>query len=234
MQTAKQEVVNMHVPKKETVDFMSCLDRNWRRETGLTSRDYYSIFYAPPEPHNILILGLNPAGTPGQQRLVDVERGFSEYIDGYGRTSTGVRNMLRSVLPDASEDDLRRVPGSNVIFRRGPDVSALPLPVMKAAAKETAPFLSQIIERVAPKVVLVGGEKARDMFFRYHVENPPLKPDEQKVCNSSGWIIYELFKCRVRYLCHEVSVIRIPHFSRRRKESDPHIREYLTNLLGHM
>jgi hypothetical protein len=147
--------------------FLADLDTQWRAATGLNNRADYSINYSPICPCPLMVLGLNPGGSADNFKLVDVAAGGSEYIEGYGPTSQNIGRLLQRALGVSSPEGIRTVQGSNVIWRRSPNMQSLGIRV-PVAAKETAPHLARLISYIGPRAILFGGKAAYDAFLGAH------------------------------------------------------------------
>ena len=148
-------------------DFLTRLDGDWQAATGLTNRADYSIAYAPIAPCPLMVLGINPGGSADNFKLVDIASGSSEYIEGYGPTSQTMGQLLQLALGTTSPEGIRGVQGSNVIWRRSPNLQSLGIKV-PVAARETAPHLARLIRHVSPRTILFGGRGAYDAYLDAH------------------------------------------------------------------
>lgn len=143
------------------------LDSDWRAATGLSSRADYSIHYAPLVPCPLMVLGLNPGGSATNYKVVDVDAGQNEYIEGHGPTAQNIGRLLRLALEAGSPEDIRGIPGSNVIWRRSPNQNSLRMSTRRAAI-ETAPHLARLMRQVGPRGILFAGSAAFDAFRLAH------------------------------------------------------------------
>jgi len=148
-------------------DFLTKLDAEWQAATGLISRADYSISYAPVVPCPLMVLGQNPGGSADNFKLVDITSGSSEYIEGYGPTSQNMGQLLQLALRTISPEGIRGVQGSNVIWRRSPNLQSLDIKI-PVAAKETAPHLAKLIRHVSPRTILFGGRAAYEVYLDAH------------------------------------------------------------------
>ncbi len=155
---------------------MHDIDGEFRSQSGLTDRRFYKIFYSPIHAFPLLVLGLNPGGeTDGNDLNASdgfYENGEHDYVAfrRYGRQYSlagPMCDLLAATLDTTSEDDLRRVPATNVIFRRSRNASRLNLS-LRDAARESAPVLAKILQAADPQVILLLGGSAFDQFVVAH------------------------------------------------------------------
>ncbi|MDN4478657.1 hypothetical protein QQX10_10695 [Demequina sp. SYSU T00039] len=158
------------------VDRMVRLETEFRVASGLTDRRFYKIFYSAIAPAPLLVIGFNPGGETDGTDLNASESFYEnwehDYVDfrGYGNAYTlagRAYDTLTEALQTSSEDDIRRIPATNVIFRRSRRSSGLCLPD-RAAAHESAPVLAGILRAVDPEAILVFGSKAFRAFVGEH------------------------------------------------------------------
>lgn len=168
-------------PRMETmrtpdVDRMERLETEFRVGSGLTDRRFYKIFYLAIAPAPLLVIGFNPGGETDGTDLNASESFYEnwehDYVDfrGYGKAYTlagHAYGTLTEALQTSSEDDIRRIPATNVIFRRSRSSSDLGLPD-RVAVRESAPVLAEILRAVDPVAILVFGPKAFDAFVGGH------------------------------------------------------------------
>ncbi|AEI13180.1 hypothetical protein Celgi_2681 [Cellulomonas gilvus ATCC 13127] len=164
------------------IDLMSRLDAEFRATSGLTDRRFYKIFYSAIAPAPLLVLGFNPGGEVDGTDL-NASSSFYEnwehdYVDfrrhGKQYSLAGpAYDTLVQVLQTTSEDAIRRVPATNVIFRRSRHAAALNL-TARAAAHESAPVLAQILRAVDPAAILLLGSTAFRAFVGEHCESGSL------------------------------------------------------------
>lgn len=151
----------------EARQFMEQLSAEYEKATGVDGRGDYSAFYGPCLRSPLLVLNANPGGSSDDFKIVRVDEGEHEYIEGHGKTSQSTGRILQEALNATGPEGIRGVQGSNVIWRRSPNLAKLAMNQL-AAARETAPFLARLIEHVSPSVILFGGSSAFDLFMRSH------------------------------------------------------------------
>lgn len=171
------EETNTMLPDTTTgseTELMKELDREYRDRSGLTERRHYSIFYSRIPPSPLMILGINPGGNPATWTMPAGADEFCsawqhDYVDERYPIQAVMQPLLQKVLgiDDAS---LRRIPKTNMVFRRSQGVSKFQEQqsgmTMDTALKEAAPTLEKIVRRVSPKAILFEGLDALAMFNR--------------------------------------------------------------------
>lgn len=148
-------------------DLMRDIDRRYQEVSGLRSRAFYSIFYGPLLPSRLLMINANPGGSPTSYRIVDVEAGEHEYIEGRqsGATTRNGAEMLMHIASSSDPESLRGVQVLNRYFRRSPGVEKSS---ERAHMAEARPFLTELINHIRPEAILFGGDAGVDIFARAH------------------------------------------------------------------
>lgn len=156
------------------LDLMKALDEEFRDRSGLRERRFYSIFYSRIPPSPLMILGINPGGNPATWSMpVGADEFCSawqhDYVDERYPIQAVMQPLLRKVL-GIDDAILRRIPKTNMVFRRSQGVSKFREQqggmTMELALQETAPVLEQIIRRVTPRAIIFEGLNALIMFNR--------------------------------------------------------------------
>jgi hypothetical protein len=139
------------------------IDTEYRQISCLTDPRFYKIYYSRIDPAPILVLGINPGGAPDQiEPIKSASEGFFEnfehdYVDCDYPMQRVMFPFLKTIL-GASDDELRRVPKTNLAFRRSPGEDSFkqyhPM-TLGAAMREAKPSLSRIIRNVQPKLILM-------------------------------------------------------------------------------
>ena len=219
-------------PRTETVstpdvDRMMRLETEFRVASGLTDRRFYKIFYSAIAPAPLLVIGFNPGGeTDGTDLNASdsfYENWEHDYVDfrGYGKAYTlagRAYDLLSEALQTSSEDDIRRIPATNVIFRRSRRSSGLDLPE-RAAAHESAPVLAAILRAVDPVAVLVFGSKAFHAFVDGHCVRGSLvvnaePPQLFKRNGTSDACMFRSASAHVTALGRDVPLLMVGHPSK--------------------
>lgn len=172
--------IAVDVELEGSVDFMRDLEQRYRKATGLADRSQYKIFYGPVRPADLLVLGKNPSGDPadvmpdgkasrsgGKPHAASAayyENDESDLVDCDWTENRGLRKLLMPLV-DGEVNALRtRVVKTNVAFRRAKKVAPKTFELWK---DEAAPFLSELVGRVQPSVVLLAGTDLGDFVGRH-------------------------------------------------------------------
>lgn len=147
----------------QTIALMRDIDAEYRKLSGLSDSRYYKIFYSRIDPAPLLVLGINPGGAPDQ--VEEIISASDDYFDNYEHDYVDCDYTIQRVmLPflqnilGATSEEIRKIPKSNLAFRRSPAEDSFRLyhPMTLAAAmKEARPSLSRLIHNVQPKVILL-------------------------------------------------------------------------------
>ena len=209
------------------VDLMSRLDAEFRATSGLTDRRFYKIFYSAIAPAPLLVLGFNPGGEIDGSDL-NASSSFYEnwehdYVDfrhhGKQYSLAGpAYDLLVQVLQTTSEDAIRRVPATNVIFRRSRRASALNL-TARAAAHESAPVLAQILRAVDPAAILLLGSTAFRAFVGEHCDRGSLvvNAEPPEILGANGQhdaCLFRSARAHVPALGRDVPLLMVGHPSK--------------------
>ena len=202
---------------------MKQLDAEYRASSGLSERRHYGIFYSRIEPSPIMLLGINPGGDPrlssdeySDQVLADWHH---DYVDCDYDIQRAMLPFLKRAL-DIDDELVRRIPKSNVAFRRSTGVAAL----MKqqsisydAAAEEAEPVLRQIVATVDPKAIIFEGNQAFTQFAHRYCNNKLGKLLCAPVHTPNGRYpatILAAYRVKPDMLNHDILAIRLGHPSR--------------------
>jgi hypothetical protein len=178
---------------------MSDIERRYERVSGLTSRDYYSIFYGPLRQSKLLMINANPGGTPQKYRIVDVMAGQHEYIEGRtsGPTTRNGAEMLMHMAGSDDPEDIRGVQVLNRFFRRSPQ---RPDSSTEAAFMEEArPFLAELINYIEPEAVIFGGDAGVSVFAKAHGGSAKGQPPLKGPNGSSEAVYLREYELRLPY-----------------------------------
>ncbi len=155
---------------------MADIDRRYRTKSGLTERRYYSIFYSRIDPADAIVLGINPGGDPRTwtpELLASqsfYENWEHEYVDCRYAIQEPMLPFLTSVL-GTDADGVRRIPKSNLAFRRSVGTDAFKATTgmtMTKGQDEAAPFVKEILAFVQPNVIILEGITLMDPFRRLY------------------------------------------------------------------
>ena len=149
------------------VAFMRDIEKRYKQQSGFLNRAHYKIFYGPVRPAPILVLGINPGGDPAntepdgaRHKTGEVAAASASFYEGEEhdvldcdwKENKGLKKLLVPLL-NGDETAIRSaVVKTNLAFQRSPKVKDIDI---EAAKAEAAPFLSEIIAVVRPRLVLL-------------------------------------------------------------------------------
>jgi len=203
------------------------LDAEFRVHSGLSDRRHYKIFYSQVHASPLLVLGLNPGGeTDGTDLNASnsfYENGEHDYVafrhHGRAYSLAGpMWELLSTALGTRSDDELSRVPATNVVFRRSRSSGTLGMP-WRDAARESAPVLRSILRAVDPKAILLLGGSAYSLFTAEHCAPGSLAvsstPAEVTTPNGRGEAcIFRSAQAHVIALDRRVPILMVGHPSK--------------------
>lgn len=147
----------------DTIEVMRAIDSEYRSHSGITESRLYKIFYSRIDPAPLLVLGVNPGGDPNDpDSLKSASKSFFEhhehdYVDCSYTIQRMMLPMLQHVLK-ARADQIRRIPKTNLSFRRSPGESHFKKyhgMSLLSGMKESKPWLNRIIKHVSPRMILL-------------------------------------------------------------------------------
>ncbi|MCC5809457.1 MAG: hypothetical protein JJU06_03705 [Ectothiorhodospiraceae bacterium] len=206
----------------DTISKMRDIDRRYRSLTGLTERRFYSIFYSRIDAAAALVLGINPGGDPATWNEDELasrsfyENGEHEYVDCAYAIQQPMLPLLMQVF-GVNRDGVRKIPKSNLAFRRSNGVDAFKVShgmTLTQGQREAYPFVEEIITYVRPRIIILEGITALDAFRRLYCEpghvgelGEPLYTDHRgrRVRIFCGQLL------PVRCLAHSLPVLAIGH-----------------------
>ena len=203
-------------------NFMKQLDANYRRETGLEERRYYSIFYSRIVPSDVVLIGWNPCGNPetwDPSVLASqswYENGEHEVVDTDFPNSVGMREFLVSTGIADDQEEIRSIPKTNLIFRRSRDQNSLGLPAGKAA-REAQKYVERILSEVQPELIVCEGKTTLEKFEHLYCSDIEIRIDGKAVYTPNGRssaLIYRADKATVNCLGQKCHLIGIGHPSK--------------------
>lgn len=209
------------------VDRMVRLDTEFRAASGLTDRRFYKIFYSAIAPAPLLVIGFNPGGETDGTDLNASESFYEnwehDYVDfrSYGnayKLAGRAYDTLAEVLQTSSDDVIRRIPATNVIFRRSRRSSDLNL-TTRAAAHESGPVLAEILRAVDPVAILLIGSTAFDSFVVEHCARGSLvvnaePPELFKPNGASNACMFRSARAHVAALGRDTPLLMVGHLSK--------------------
>ena len=227
----------------DTIKFMQRLDREYREISGLSERRYYSIFYSRIEQCTVLVLGFNPGGNPENwnEETELASRKFyenreHEYVDCHYPIAVAMREFLLKVLALDGVNRIRRIPKTNIIFRRSPSQDKMKLRESKAI-QEAKPVLEQILRRVSPSVIICEGIETLKKFEKYYCKDVEEEVDGENVSTPNGRNmarIYRADQARVIPIDSSALLLGIGHPSKysKRKEEWARVIELSKQIVG--
>lgn len=203
--------------------FMCNPEYRFKMATGLPNRSHYKIFYGQIRPAWILTLGINPGGDHKETlengckhsdgRKASASSSYFEgdehdVLDCEWRENVSLRKLLTPLLGGDRERIRNEVVKSNLAFRRSEKVSQIN---REQAFDEAEPFLSEIIAKVEPKLVLLTGPTVREFAGRFASENRVLVEPE-KDCDIHQ-TIFAASSVRLRSSVSEALLVQVAHAS---------------------
>lgn len=181
----------------EYTPFMRDLEERFKRFTKLPGRSHYKIFYGQVRPAPILTLGINPGGEPsnhnadglkqknGRIALASAtyfENDEHDVLDCEWPENNGLRKILVPLLNGDARRIRHEVVKTNMAFRR----TAKAAQIKREHIAESAPFLTEIIQVVRPKLVLLTGPSLSDFIKGFAcnakiVTEPERDPDVKHI-----------------------------------------------------
>jgi uracil-DNA glycosylase len=221
--------------KRESIDseieFMAELDAQFRQRSRLQERRFYSIFYSRIPPSPLMLLGINPGGNPDTWSMPEGADEFCsawqhDYVDERYDIQAAMQPLLKRVL-GIDDAILRRIPKTNMVFRRSQGVSKFREQQggmsLDRALDESSPVLEQIIRRVSPRAIIFEGHDALAMFNRKFGTKPLARSLVEPVKTPNGRypaLIYAVHEIESAILPHPVLACTLAHPSKyaRRQE----------------
>jgi len=211
------------VTNHDFVAFMRDLEDRYKKQSGLTDRAHYKIFYGPIRPAQILVLGINPGGDPSntepdgvKQKTGEIaaasgsfyEGGECDLLDCNWKENNGLKKLLVPLL-DGNEEAIRRaVVKTNLAFRRSRKTTHIDI----AAAKlEAAPFLLEIIGVVRPRLVILTSVELTAFLNSFCSEHSEVTAQVRD--GQVNQIVYESANAQLRKCESPSIVVRVAHAS---------------------
>lgn len=207
------------------IELMKELDADYRQRSGLRERRFYSIFYSRIPPAPLMILGINPGGNPETSSLpADTDEFCSswrhDYVDERYSIQAVMQPLLKRVL-GIDDEILRRIPKTNMVFRRSEGVSKFEAQqggmTMWQALNESAPFLERIIRRVSPRAIIFEGHNALAMFNDAFGVRPLAPSLVEPVTTANGRfpaLVYAVHEVETSLLSHSILAFSLAHPSK--------------------
>lgn len=149
-------------------ELMRDIERRYKEDSGLRSRDHFSIFYGPLTQSKLLMINANPGGTPGRYSIVDVMAGEHEYIEGRqsGPTTSNGAYILQQIVGSNDPEAIRGTQVLNRFFRRSPRRPNARTEMTYMI--EARPFLCELINHIQPDALLFGGDSGVALMAKAH------------------------------------------------------------------
>lgn len=213
---------------KEVIDtpytsFMRDLEHRFQSVTGLANRSNYKIYYGQIRQAPILTLGINPGGDPAQTSedgrthtsgvpasasAAYFENDEHDVLDCEWKENDGLRKLLLPLVDGARERIRHEVVKTNLAFRRSAKATHIQV---ERSFDETAPFLSEILAKVGPKLILLTGPKIAAFASRYaSAEEVLFQPEREPRVKQ---IIFAASRVRLRATGSEALVVQVAHAS---------------------
>lgn len=206
----------------DITEFMRSIDARYRAQSGLTERRLYSIFYSQILPSRVMILGFNPGGDPetwDESLLASpsyYEGGEHEYVDCNYPLAVAMRIFLQDALSLPSVAAIRRIPKSNLIFRRSSGHDSLSLPAGQAM-DEALPFVEEMLCRVQPNFVILEGVVTLDKFIKRYCVGEVRQMRGVDISTPNGRhpaCLFRAVQAGVRCLGRDATLIGLGHPSK--------------------
>ena len=159
----------------DTLGEMQLMELKYLQLSGLLDegkdRDWYTIFYSRLCSADLLVLGINPGGDPLKSKSIIrasttyYENWEHEYVDSRYPIQAVMLPFLKNIL-STNEEGVRRIPKSNLAFRRSPgenEFEGLHGMTLMKGMQEAQETIKEMLRLVAPKMVLLEGMKS-DQF----------------------------------------------------------------------
>ncbi len=203
--------------------FMKDLEQRYQAASGLHDRAFYKIFYGPVRPAPVLLLGINPGGDPsevaegalkrkdGQDSAASsafYENDECDLLDCNWPENTGLKKLLVPLFGGAESPIRTEVVKTNLAFRRSKKKTGIDF---ERAKQEAAPFLSEIIARVQPRLVLLTSLDVASFIGSFGFAMEPVVAQERDP--KVGQIVFEAARTTLRGTSSEALVVRVAHAS---------------------
>lgn len=208
---------------RDSVTFMRDLEERYKKASGLTDRAHYKIFYGPVRPAPILVLGINPGGDPAntepdgaKHKTGEVaaasagfyENGEHDVLDCDWKENKGLKKLLKPLLNGDKEAIRSRVVKTNLAFRRSPKATDIDIVAAKA---EAAPFLSEIMTVVCPRLIILTSLDLMAFVNRFcvNVSGVTMQTKDEK----TKQVVFESANARLEGCESESLIVRVAHAS---------------------
>ncbi len=211
------------MPIPPDVNFMRSLESEFVNEClgGDRNPARYKIWYSGIDRSPAILLGINPAGSEDNyltalQPYEEWGHDFSEYeLDARYRLAKGGMRFLRHLVGEQTanaKEIVRRIPVLNVCFFRNQD----PTNLTKIEYDICAPYVSRILRRIDPIVIVTTGDQA---YVRIHdilgANFQIIENNNRAVTTPNGSNLAKLYRSyNVADNAHRLKkIIRLAHLS---------------------
>ena len=203
--------------------FMRDLEDRFKQSTGLLNRSEYKICYCQVRPARILTLGINPGGDPSRTSkdgcshmngavaaasATFYENDEHDILDCEWRENFGLRQVLLPLVGGELQNIRNEVVKTNMAFHRSARRTDIDF---NAAANQTVPFLSEIIEVVRPCLVLLTGVKLDDFTSRYAIDSEVVEEVERDP--RVRQVVFAAARVTLRHSEIQLLAVQIAHAS---------------------
>lgn len=208
----------------EFTPFMRQLEERFKAGTGLPDRSQYKIFYGQVHPAWLLTLGINPGGVPADtssdganhtsgkpasSSTTYFENNEHDVLDCEWTENPGLRKLLLPLLGGTLSRVRDDVVKTNLAFRRTAKASQIK---KERDFDESAPFLTEILRVVQPKLVLLTGPTLASFNDRFARNIELLGASQRK--ESIRQTIFAASRVRLRATDTTALVVQVAHASR--------------------
>ena len=203
--------------------FMRDLEARFKKTTALPNRSAYKIFYCQVRPARILTLGINPGGEPANTKpdgrthmngvVAAASAAFYEYdehdiLDCEWRENFALRKVLLPLVGGELGRIRAEVVKTNLAFHRSARVSGINI---ETAANQTTPFLTELIEVVKPRLVLLTGVSLDKFTARFARDVMVLEAPQRDP--GVGHVVFAASLVTLRCSAIQVLAVQLAHAS---------------------
>ena len=204
-------------------EFMRALEEDFRSTSGLFNRAAYKLFYGQVRPAPILTLGINPGGSPaeisadGTRQLNGAkasasasyfEKDENDVLDCEWKENTGLRALLYPLVSNSQDRFRAEIVKSNLAFRRSAKKKDIDI---EAAFAEAARYVTRIIERVSPRLVVLTGVPIQTFVDRFASTIRVLAPAERDP--GVKQVVFAASRVTLKASGKEATVVQVAHAS---------------------
>ena len=214
---------NVRPQMPKATAFMAELESEFKRASGLEDRSKFKIYYCAVNPAPVVTLGINPGGAPEKTsadgtRQADgtiasassgyFENGEHDILDCDWKENYGLRDLLLPLVGHDRDRFRKEIVKTNMAFRRSAKKSDIDI---EAAISQAAPFLSQILQRVSPRIIVLTGVSIKDFLDRFASSHVLLAPAQKDP--GVKQTVFAPAKAKLRATGNEATVVQVAHAS---------------------